>query len=89
MIAPDSGVQANLVGSVRIVRARSSENRPIVINTEDLTIFPKKGYFQTQKLAKIRSLGSSTDSVGLIGNTETNELELNSQVITVHEPIIK
>ncbi len=75
----------NLLGKVHITRAASGANRPLSVDTRDLTVYPDSSYATTNKHAVIRSLSYELSGTGLRGWFEQERLQLLSNVQGIYK----
>lgn len=74
------GELVTLKGNVYISRTASENNRPIQIETSELTVKPEQQYLSTDQQAIISSGASKIQGVGMRANLKDPKLTLLSQV---------
>lgn len=77
-VNPD-GTEVELIDSVRIART-DAKNRPMVITTTRMTVFPKQQYAQTQQAVRIDGAGGVSTGTGMKAYLKESRIHLLSNV---------
>ncbi|MBC9252146.1 LPS export ABC transporter periplasmic protein LptC [Pseudomonas alcaligenes] len=82
-VAPQ-GAQVELIDKVRIART-DAKNRPVVITSSRMTVFPDKEYAQTQQAVRIEAANGVTTAQGMKAYMNDGRINLLSNVRGQHE----
>lgn len=84
--AEDNGDIIHLNGTVTIKRKASENNRPIDVDTKNLSIYPKQNLAKTAEHTKIRSGKTTITGTGAVLNDANQTLSLLGDVKTYYDP---
>lgn len=82
-VAPE-GKQVELIDNVRIART-DAKNRPTVITSSRVTVFPDEEYAQTQQAVRIEAANGVTTAQGMKAYMNDGKIDLLSNVRGQHE----
>lgn len=82
-VAPE-GKQVELIDNVRIART-DAKNRPTVITSSRVTVFPDREYAQTQQAVRIEAANGVTTAQGMKAYMNDGRINLLSNVRGQHE----
>lgn len=82
-VAPE-GKQVELIDNVRIART-DAKNRPTVITSSRITVFPDEEYAQTQQAVRIEAANGVTTAQGMKAYMNDGKINLLSNVRGQHE----
>lgn len=82
-VAPE-GKQVELIDNVRIART-DAKNRPTVITSSRVTVFPDEEYAQTQQAVRIEAANGVTTAQGMKAYMNDGKINLLSNVRGQHE----
>lgn len=82
-VAPE-GKQVELIDNVRIART-DAKNRPTVITSSRMTVFPDEEYAQTQQAVRIEAANGVTTAQGMKAYMNDGKINLLSNVRGQHE----
>ncbi|WP_277052108.1 LPS export ABC transporter periplasmic protein LptC [Zestomonas thermotolerans] len=82
-VSPD-GSRVELIDEVRIART-DAKNRPIVITSSRITVFPEEEYAQTEQAVRIEAANGVTTAKGMKAHLKDSRIHLLSTVRGQHE----
>ncbi|WP_263142273.1 LPS export ABC transporter periplasmic protein LptC [Pseudomonas sp. RIT-PI-AD] len=78
------GKQVELIDDVRVART-DARNRPVILNTTRLTVFPDQEYAQTEQAVRIDAANGVTTATGMKAYLNDSRMLLLSNVRGQHE----
>lgn len=83
--ATDDGKLVHLLGEVQIWRKPSADNRPLTLDTRNLTVHPDRDFAETSEAVHMVSEGTDIRGTGMRARFDTEYIEILSRVRGVHE----
>lgn len=83
--ATDDGKLVNLLGEVHIRRKPSAGNRPMTLDTRNLSVHPERDFVETGEAVHMVSQGTDIRGTGMRARFDTEYIEILSRVRGVHE----